>query len=132
MSIPRRPKIGRPAALEALRHGNTRRAAAAMAGVTERTLYRWIEGDVPFRHAVEKAEGEAEAMYLAAVERAVPESWQAAAWWLERRKHMDYSRREKVDMTVDVKREAERIAAAQGLEVADVLAEADRVLAEGR
>jgi hypothetical protein len=132
MPVPRRPKIGRPAALEALRHGNTRRAAAAMAGVTERTLYRWIEADVTFSQAVERAEGEAEAMYLAAVEKAVPDSWQAAAWWLERRKHTDYSRRDKVDMSVDVKREAERIAAANGLDVSEVLAEADRVLADGR
>ena len=71
-------------------------------------------------------------MYLAAVESAIGDSWQAAAWWLERRKSDDYARRDKVDMTVDVKREAERIAASMGLDPDAVLAEAQRVLAERR
>ena len=131
MNTPRRPKIGRPAALEALRHGNTRRAAAGAAGVNATTLYRWME-DATFRNAVEAAEHAAERMYLAAVENAIGDSWQAAAWWLERRKNDDYARRDKVDMTVDVKAEAKRIAAANGLDPDEVLAEAERVLAERR
>ena len=132
MTTPRRPKLGKPAALEALRHGNTRRAAAGAAGVTHTTFYRWVDGDVTFRAAVEEAEHQAERMYLAAVESAIGDSWQAAAWWLERRKSDDYARRDKVDMTVDVKREAERIAASMGLDPDAVLAEAQRVLAERR
>jgi Transposase len=43
-------------------------------------------------------------------------TWTAAAWWLERRKHQDYGRRERVDMTIDLRREAERLAAANGLD----------------
>ena len=102
-----------------------------MAGVTPTTFYRWLE-DVTFRESVERAEAAAEAMYLAAVESAIGDSWQAAAWWLERRKNDDYARRDKVDMTVDVKAEAKRIAAANGLDPDEVLAEAERVLAERR
>jgi len=37
-----------------------------------------------FRKAVEKARSEAEARTVAIVAKAMPDNWQAAAWWLER------------------------------------------------
>ena len=40
--------------------------------------------------------------------------------------------RERVDLTVDIRREAERIAAAAGLETDAVIAEAERLIAEAR
>jgi hypothetical protein len=120
------------AILNALRHGCTRRAAAAAGGVAHRTFYNWLEADDgTLLQAVERAEGEAEAAFTGIVAEAAArgDSWQAAAWWLERRRHEEYARRDKVDMTIDVKREAERIAAANGLDPAAVIAEAERVLA---
>lgn len=117
------------ALLDALRLGNTRRAAMAVADITSPTFYRMME-DVAFRTAVEKAEAEAEAAYVSGIAKAVNDgTWQAAAWWLERRKHEDYAQRSKVEMSIDIKREAERIAAANGLDPDEVMAEAERVLA---
>ena len=61
-----------------------------------------------------------------------PKTWTAAAWWLERRKNSDYARRDKVEMTVDLRREAERLAAEQGLDPSEVLAEAEAIMRGGR
>jgi CTP-dependent riboflavin kinase len=82
--------------------------------------------------AVEIAEAQAEATYSRIVAEASTESWQAAAWWLERRKHEDYARRDKSEMTIDVKREAARIAEEMGMDVDEVLAEAQRIFADAR
>ena len=121
------------AILNSLRVGNTRRASARAAEVSEDTLANWMKADSVFFGAVEKAESDAEQRFLGNVAKAAQSgNWQAAAWWLERRKHEDYSRRDKVDMTVDYTREAQRIAAEFGLDAAEVMAEAERVLAEHR
>lgn len=81
------------AILNALRAGNTRRAAAAFAEVSHATFYRWLEDDGTFRDAVEKAEAEAEVRFLTQIAKAATDgTWQAAAWWLERRRTSDYGR----------------------------------------
>lgn len=115
------------AILRALRMGCTRRAAMAIGDITPPTFYRMLE-DVTFRDAVEKAEGEAEATYSAIVADAAPKSWQAAAWWLERRRSEHFGRHDRVEMTVDVRKEAERVAAEFGLDPDAVMAEAEAVL----
>lgn len=150
------------AALDALRHGCTRRAAAGAAQVTTTTFYRWLD-DLMFRDEVEKAEQQAEAAFSKIVADAaaprwqghrfvrpdegrrcvecgrgpnatehslIPGQWTAAAWWLERRKWQDYGRHERVEVTLDVRKEAERLAAELGIDSADAIAEAERILAE--
>ena len=79
------------AILNALRVGNTRRASAAAAGISHETFYQWMN-DLTFSDAVVKAEADAELRFLGQVATAAKVSWQAAAWWLERRKHEDYRR----------------------------------------
>jgi hypothetical protein len=118
------------AILLSLEIGNTRKAAANGAGISHELFYQWL-ADLTFLEAVVRAEAKAEQRFLNNVAQAAAagDSWQAAAWWLERRRHEEYARRDKVDMTIDVKREAERIAAANGLDPAAVIAEAERVLA---
>lgn len=116
------------AILNALRIGNTRRAAAAAGEVDQNTFYRWLE-DGTFRDAVEKAEAEAERRFLGNVAKAAAgNNWQAAAWWLERRKHEDYARRDKVDMSIDLRKAAEELAQADGLDPAALIAEAERIV----
>jgi hypothetical protein len=88
------------AILGALRLGNTRRNAAAYAEIDHATFYRWIETDATFRDSVEKAESDAEARFLGVIAKAAHEgTWTAAAWWLERRRHEDYRKREGVEIT---------------------------------
>lgn len=121
------------AVLQALKTGNTRGAAAAYAEVDRSTFYRWMETNPSFRDSVEKAEADAEVRFTAQVAKAATDgTWQAAAWWLERRRHEDFARRDKVDMTVDLRKEAERIASELNLEdVPGLIAEAERIARSG-
>jgi hypothetical protein len=75
--------------------GNNRETAAAAAGISERTLRRWLQdarrrGDEspfwPFLAALKKAEAEAVMGAITLINRAARKgAWQAAAWWLERK-----------------------------------------------
>jgi len=79
--------------LEALRAGNTHRVAAAYAGYSESTLYHYMSIDPDFHEKVALAECEAEALALSVVQQAASRGvWQAAAWFLERRRPKDYGK----------------------------------------
>jgi len=79
--------------IEALRAGNTRRASCAYAGIDQDTLANWLRRWSDFSDAVEKAEADAEIRNVAIIQKAASETWQAAAWWLERKKKRDWSNR---------------------------------------
>jgi hypothetical protein len=92
--------------VDMVRRGNFLRAAAAAAGVAERTVYQWRErgeadhaADVPsvyraFAEDLAAADAEAEMRLLAMIDgSAVDGDWKAAAWILERRWPDRYSRR---------------------------------------
>jgi hypothetical protein len=120
------------AALWALEHGCTRRAAAGAAAVNVATFYRWMEADASFRDDVEKAELKAEAAMTVAVASAVPKNWQAAAWWLERRKYSDYARRDQVNVSIDLQAVIRQVAAELGVDESEAVAEAERILSGSR
>jgi transposase len=76
--------------VDALKGGNTRRAAAAYAGVHLDTFYEWLKKP-SFSEIVTNAEAAAEvravAIVIQAAQRGDP---RAAQWWLERRRRADY------------------------------------------
>lgn len=76
---------------EALRRGNTRRCACALVGISPDTFYKWLRGDRAFSDAIERAE--AEERFVSEIKDAACDSWQAAAWWPERRHSLDWRRR---------------------------------------
>lgn len=90
------------ALLEALRAGNFRQTAARAAGITKRTLSRWLaKGEERprsrygrFRIEVLRAEQDAEANALRVVITAGPADWRAAAWFLERKYPQRWARRD--------------------------------------
>jgi hypothetical protein len=99
---------GRPSALtpevqrrlcDAIAAGNTRHDAAEYAGVAESTLRAWLAQGRRRRRgklrallqAVQKAEAEAVVRNVAIIQKAAATSWQAAAWWLERKRDGDWS-----------------------------------------
>lgn len=117
-----------------IRDGNTRAAAALYAGIGETTLYRWLQTGGRSRNgskcrelweAVKKAENATELESVLIIRTAAQKSWQAAAWWLERRRHGDWARRDTLD--VNFRQEAERVAKELGLDVEAVIAEAERI-----
>lgn len=127
---PKRSPERETAILNALRVGNTRRASCAAAEVSVDSLARWMEADAEFRGAVVKAEADAELRFLGQVAKAAAgNNWQAAAWWLERRQHTDYGRRDRIDMNLDLKGLAAKMAAEDGLDPDALLAEAERIIA---
>jgi len=95
---------------DALRNGNTRRVAAILGGISEATFYNWVERANPehaeyqekylqFLEAVKEAEADAEADSVQGIKLAARNSWQAHAWFLERKNPKDWARREHVDLT---------------------------------
>ena len=84
--------------------GNTIRASCVACGIHRDTYYDWLKrgraGDdsrdglfLRFVELIEIAEAEAEVCHVSNVESAGKQSWQASAWWLERRKPRDWARR---------------------------------------
>lgn len=111
------------AILVAIRQGNTLTNAARQAGVSYRTLCRWRALSVTFNHAVEKAEAEAEGLFVNDIAAAARDgSWQAAAWWLERRRTGEWRKpADRLELT-DIRRAAEETAAEIGKpELADAI-----------
>ena len=80
-----------------LRTGTTRKAAANASGIHEDTFYEWMK-DSEFSESVKSAEAEVENEMASLVQVAARDTWQAAAWWLERRRNQDYAKREKQDV----------------------------------
>lgn len=112
--------------LQALKAGNTRAAAAAYAGISDRTLRYWAEQSAVFADALSRAEDEAEVALVANIRIAGQTDWRAHAWLLERRKPESWGRRERVDL--NVRNVAAQIAASQGLDVDALLAEAEQIV----
>jgi hypothetical protein len=97
--------------LNALSAGATRDAAAGAAGISRATFYRWLEEHETFETEVQEAEDRAETMYTACVAKSAQDGdWRAAAWWLERRRHREFQRRDRLEL-VDAVR---ALAAQQG------------------
>ena len=88
--------------LNALRAGNTLSAAAKYAGVSPPTVKRWMEDLEGFADEVSKAEADAEVGTVAVIRQAMPKSWQAAAWWLERRRGDEWRMKQELDVNHNV------------------------------
>ena len=135
------PKPGRPTKytpetialiLTALEGGNTRKDAAAVAGVSRDSLNEWRLAYPDFSDAIEKAEASAFQKMVSIVMKVASEgNWQAAMTFLERRDPEHWGRRDRVSMTVDLNREARRLATETGLDEAAILAEAEALLRNG-
>jgi protein-disulfide isomerase-like protein with CxxC motif len=114
--------------LAALRAGNTRAAASESVGIDRITLYRWIERDATFRNAVIQAEAQAEVRAVITIRQAYDTGdWRAALAWLERRRHEDWGKRDRIEIVNTVR----QLAAAEGLteeETAAAVAEAEAYL----
>jgi hypothetical protein len=115
--------------LKALRDGNTRRNACALAGISDQTLANWMAEDLDLLDAVLLAEAQAEAFNVAALERGARKSWGAALAWLERRRGQDWGKVDRVE--VIIRTEAQRIAESHDLD-ADELVRVAEEIAAGR
>lgn len=96
----------------AVRAGNYASVAARSAGIGESTFYRWMENgakdDAPtelreFREAIKKAEADAEVSAALLIRQAAQNgTWQAAAWYLERKYADRWGRNDKIRQEIEV------------------------------
>jgi hypothetical protein len=78
--------------MNALSAGNTRRDSCAYAGISEDTFAAWLKDKPDFSDSIEKAEADAAVRNVSIIAKAAQEgTWQAAAWWLERRRKQDWA-----------------------------------------
>lgn len=85
-TIERRKRI-----LEALRQGNTRKVAVALAAINYDTFCEWLRQYPEFSEQIKNAEAEAELASVKIIRKAAITTWQAAAWWLERRRPEEWA-----------------------------------------
>ena len=114
--------------LRALEVGNTRRDSALGAGISYETFRLWTLRFVEFLAAVEKAEALARQRFVGQIALAAKNgNWQAAAWNLERRDHENWGRRDRVDVTMEIRKEIERLTS-DPAEIEAAVAEAERLV----
>ena len=129
MARPSKQTHALPAILAALQAGSTRTAAAQASGVHPTTLQISARSET-VRVQLERAESEAEMRCVKTITLAMRRgSWQAAAWWLERRRAQDWGKIDRLEVTI--RKQAAALAEELGLSVEDVLAEADRIVGGG-
>jgi len=91
--------------------GNYADDVCDIVGIGETTFYRWLQegeaGKEPyreFRESIKKAQAQAVARAVAGIQRAgLDGSWQALAWFLERRYPDKWGKRERVEHSDEMK-----------------------------
>jgi hypothetical protein len=83
--------------------GNTRRTAFTLAGIGESTFYDYLNNYPEFSEAIKRAEEQAIARNVQIINKAGQTSWQASAWWLERRCKEDFGKQDRIDLTTNGK-----------------------------
>lgn len=79
-----------------LRAGNNQEDSAILAGIAECTFYAWMKKP-KFSEAIKKALVECKAKNIDIIQKAAQKTWQASAWWLERKYNEEFALRQKND-----------------------------------
>jgi len=97
--------------LEALKNGNTRKAAAEYAGIGRTTFYEWMEKNPTFADAVTQAEATAEVGFTTVLSQAaLAGDWRASLEWLRRRRPEDWGDNIRHDLDAEIERLMEELA----------------------
>lgn len=115
--------------LDALSAGNTRGASSAYGGIDQKTFENWLKRYSDFSEQVKDAEARAEVGHVANIAQAARSgNWTASAWWLERRRHQDWGRKDKLEIISTVR----EMALAAGADADAAVAEAEAYLKDMR
>jgi len=76
-----------------IRAGNSYKDSATLVDISEETFYQWKKKP-EFSEAIKKAETTCKARNIAIIQKAAEKTWQAAAWWLERKYHDEFALKE--------------------------------------
>ena len=114
--------------------GLSRGDAAQSAGVTRRTVNRWAAEESDFADELEMAESRAKrhllGIVVAVAAKRFPNTWQAAAWLLERRWPSEFAQKSRLDISIDLEAEIRQMAEEHGLAYEDVVNQAEVIIAE--
>lgn len=83
--------------LDAIGSGATQRDASALAGISEDTLSLWKKDDSDFSEQMRQKEIECKMVHVKIVQEAGKKSWQASAWWLERKYPQEFANRPRIE-----------------------------------
>lgn len=76
---------------DAIADGLTQRDASILAGISEDTLSLWKRQISDFSEQIRQKEIECKRKHIKNIEKASEKSWQASAWWLERKYKNEFS-----------------------------------------
>lgn len=83
-----------------VREGNTKQDACLLADISRDCFYKWMDDKSEFAAAIIKAESECKARNIKLIQKAAITTWQAAAWWLERRYRDEYALTNKLESNI--------------------------------
>ena len=81
--------------------GNYQKTACEAVGLGETTFYEWMKEKPEFAESIKKAKSKAIARNVMIIQKAAQTSWQAAAWFLERKDYERWGRKELVGGIAD-------------------------------
>lgn len=87
--------------LTAIGEGLTQREASILACISEDTLSLWKRQDSDFSEQIRQKEIECKLAHIRNIKKASEKSWQASAWWLERKYKEEFSLKSKFDVQVN-------------------------------
>lgn len=87
--------------LNAIGEGLTQREASILAHISEDTLSLWKRQDSDFSEQIRQKEIECKLGHIRNIKKASEKSWQASAWWLERKYKEEFSIKSKFDVQVN-------------------------------
>lgn len=67
-----------------------------LCGISDSVFYEWIKERPDFADSVKRAQARNKQRSAVIIQKAANTSWQAAAWWLERKYRDEYAKREEV------------------------------------
>lgn len=73
-----------------MRNGSTRTDACCIAGIVYDTFLEWMKKP-EFAESIKKAEAECKQRNITIIQKAAITTWQAAAWWLERKHWKEFA-----------------------------------------
>lgn len=79
-----------------LEMGINRTDTCDIVGISYETFTQWMKKP-EFSEAIKKAEGKCKARNIKLIQKAAITTWQAAAWWLERKHQDEFSLKQKVE-----------------------------------
>lgn len=73
--------------------GLSQKDAAVMAGISEDTFSLWKRDDSDFSENIMKKEIQHKQRHIENIKKASDKSWQASAWWLERKHKKEFAQK---------------------------------------